>query len=148
SYGHTGYSGTSIWLDPGSGVFVIILTNRLHPDGRGDVRDLRTRVATIAAAVRESRGGAARSTAPMPVRVGIDVLRDRGFEPLRGRRIGLLTQRNEVAGDGRATIDVLRAAPDVKVAALFTPEHGLDADANGRVDSTRDAETGLPVYSL
>jgi CubicO group peptidase (beta-lactamase class C family) len=49
SFGHTGYSGVSMWLDRRSDTFVIILTNRLHPDGRGDVRALRESVATIAA---------------------------------------------------------------------------------------------------
>lgn len=149
SYGHTGYSGTSIWLDPHSGVFVIILTNRLHPDGRGDVRELRTHVATLAAAaVRNVGGTVERVDASVPVKVGIDVLRARNFEPLRGRRIGLLTQRAELAGDGRTTIEVLRSAPDVKLVALFAPEHGLDADLNGAVASDTDNGTGLPVYSL
>jgi len=149
SYGHTGYSGTSIWLDPGSGVFVIILTNRLHPDGHGDVRDLRTRVATLAAAaIRDIGGMAEQDKAALPVKAGIDVLRERNFEPLRGKRIGLLTQRNDTAADGRTTIDVLRGAPEIKLTVLFTPEHGLDADANGVVASATDPETGLPVYSL
>lgn len=49
SYGHTGYSGVSMWLDPNSETFVIVLTNRLHPAGRGDVKLLREEVATIAA---------------------------------------------------------------------------------------------------
>jgi uncharacterized protein YbbC (DUF1343 family) len=149
SYGHTGYSGTSIWLDPHSGVFVIILTNRLHPDGHGDVRELRMRVATVAAAAIRDVGGAAEQTeTAMPVKAGIDVLRERAFEPLRGKRVGLLTQRAEVAGDGRTTIAVLHSAPEVKLVALFSPEHGLDADANDIVASNTDAETGLPVYSL
>lgn len=56
SFGHTGYSGVSIWLDRRTDSFVIILTNRLHPDGRGDVRELRARVATLAAAsIRDVR---------------------------------------------------------------------------------------------
>ena len=37
SFGHTGFTGTSLWLDPGSGMFVVFLSNRLHPDGKGDV---------------------------------------------------------------------------------------------------------------
>lgn len=50
SYGHTGFTGTSLWIDPHSGTFLALLTSRLHPDGRGDVRDLRPRIATLAAA--------------------------------------------------------------------------------------------------
>ncbi|MGQ0659082.1 MAG: serine hydrolase domain-containing protein [Chromatiales bacterium] len=49
SFGHTGYSGVSMWLDRRSDAFVITLTNRLHPNGGGDVRELRARVATLAA---------------------------------------------------------------------------------------------------
>jgi CubicO group peptidase (beta-lactamase class C family) len=55
SFGHTGFTGTSLWLDPASGVFVIFLSNRVHPDGKGDVTELRARVATIAAAALTSK---------------------------------------------------------------------------------------------
>ena len=50
SFGHTGFTGTSLWLDPASGMFVVFLSNRVHPDGKGDVTQLRGRVATVAAA--------------------------------------------------------------------------------------------------
>ena len=50
SYGHTGFTGTSIWIDPYSKTYVIFLSSRLHPDGKGDVTPLRARVATVAAA--------------------------------------------------------------------------------------------------
>jgi CubicO group peptidase (beta-lactamase class C family) len=49
-FGHTGFTGTSIWVDPESAAAVILLTNRVHPDGKGDVRRLRRQVATLAAA--------------------------------------------------------------------------------------------------
>ncbi len=49
SYGHTGFTGTSLWIDPASRVFVVFLSNRVHPDGRGDVTPLRARVASIVA---------------------------------------------------------------------------------------------------
>jgi uncharacterized protein YbbC (DUF1343 family)/CubicO group peptidase (beta-lactamase class C family) len=49
SFGHTGFTGTSIWLDPASETFVVFLSNRVHPAGKGDVSDLRARVASIAA---------------------------------------------------------------------------------------------------
>ncbi len=53
SYGHTGYTGTSIWIDPGTGTSVVFLTNRVHPDDKGDVIALRSKVANVvAAAVR------------------------------------------------------------------------------------------------
>src|SRR5262245_7376718 len=50
SFGHTGFSGTSIWIDPASQMFVVFLSNRVHPDGKGDVATLRGRVSSIAAA--------------------------------------------------------------------------------------------------
>ena len=50
SYGHTGFTGVSLWLDPTTQTFVIFLSNRLHPDGKGDLKDVRSKVATIVAA--------------------------------------------------------------------------------------------------
>ena len=47
SYGHTGYTGTSLWIDPETQTFLIILTNRVHPDGKGNVKELRTELADI-----------------------------------------------------------------------------------------------------
>src|SRR5882762_2451980 len=49
SFGHTGFTGTSIWIDPASDTFVIFLSNRVHPDGKGDVGPVRARVASIVA---------------------------------------------------------------------------------------------------
>ena len=61
SFGHTGFTGTSLWIDPPTEMFVIFLSNRVHPDGKGDVTPLRARVATVAAAAvtEPSAGGAA-----------------------------------------------------------------------------------------
>ncbi|MCH7813728.1 MAG: DUF1343 domain-containing protein [Planctomycetes bacterium] len=84
------------------------------------------------------------------VKLGIDVLIDQGFKPLAGRRVGLITNPTGVTGDLRSTIDVLHAAPNVELVALFGPEHGVrgDAHAGDPVGDTRDARTGLAVYSL
>jgi len=49
SFGHTGFTGTSIWIDPATQMFVVFLSNRVHPNGKGDVGPLRGRVASIAA---------------------------------------------------------------------------------------------------
>jgi len=87
---------------------------------------------------------------PPGVLTGIDVLIRQNFAPLKGKRIGLVTNPTGVTRDLRATIDVLAAAPGVKLAALFGPEHGArgDARAGEHVESARDPRTGLPVYSL
>lgn len=84
------------------------------------------------------------------VRTGLEVLRDRGFAPLKGKRIGLITNPTGIDSDLRATVDILAKAPGVKLVALFGPEHGVrgDASAGAQVAGGRDADTGLPVYSL
>ena len=79
---------------------------------------------------------------------GIDVLRADGFAALKGLRVGLLTNHTGRARDGAATIDVLAAAPDVKLTALFSPEHGIRGILDATVPSATDEKTGLPIYSL
>ena len=83
-----------------------------------------------------------------PVRAGIDVLRASGFKALEGRRVALLTNLAARARTGELTLDVLRAAANVRLVALFAPEHGLTATQDAKVPSGRDARTGLPVHSL
>ena len=170
SYGHTGFTGTSLWIDPVTKTYVIILTNRVHPDGKGDVVPLRTQVATLVAgalgpasaeqvlASRRSltgyfelmKGYRLQGLRNGKVKTGIDVLEGENFAPLEGKHVGLITNHTGLASDGRRTIDVLYRAPGVRLVALFSPEHGLAGSAaeGAPVDSTRDAATGLPVYSL
>ncbi len=50
SYGHSGYTGTSIWIDPETQTAVVLLTNRVHPDDKGDIIALRSKVANVVAA--------------------------------------------------------------------------------------------------
>jgi uncharacterized protein YbbC (DUF1343 family)/CubicO group peptidase (beta-lactamase class C family) len=163
SFGHTGFTGTSIWIDPATKAFVIFLSNRLHPEGRGDVTPLRARVATIAAsaftaidtaglaATRRSFEAQTPAVAPppyTPVLNGIDVLRATGFAALKGMRVGLLTNHTGRTRDGAATIDVMADVPGVTLAALFSPEHGIRGLLDANVPSTRDERTGLPIHSL
>jgi uncharacterized protein YbbC (DUF1343 family)/CubicO group peptidase (beta-lactamase class C family) len=164
SFGHTGFTGTSIWIDPATGMFVIFLSNRVHPDGKGDVTPLRARVATVAAtgvtnlpaaapgAVWTGRDfGPSGTLAPrphLPVLSGIDVLRAEGFEKLRGKRVGLVTNHTGITRDGASTIDVLSGAKDVTLAALFSPEHGIRGAVDDKVASSTDEKTGLPIHSL
>ncbi|MDQ6893693.1 MAG: DUF1343 domain-containing protein [Acidobacteriota bacterium] len=159
SFGHTGFTGTSLWIDPSSRTFVILLSNRVHPEGGGDVVRLRAVVANVvAASVPESVVPAARrlsSRIPAParqVRAGIDVLVEEDFRPLAGLRIGLLTNATGVARDGRSTAEVLASAgakkAGVTLVRLFSPEHGLKIDADDTVSDHTDPATGLPVVSL
>lgn len=79
---------------------------------------------------------------------GVDVLRREGFASLRGRRVGLVTNHTGLDGEGRATADLLHAHPDVRLVALFGPEHGIRGAVDEKVPDGTDRATGLPVYSL
>jgi uncharacterized protein YbbC (DUF1343 family) len=85
---------------------------------------------------------------PGRVQVGIDVLEAEKFAPLRGKRVGLITNHTGLDAQGRNTVDLLSHAPGVQLVALFSPEHGLAGRNDERVSSTKDAATGLPIYSL
>ena len=163
SYGHTGFTGTSLWIDPASKSYVIFLSSRLHPDGVGDVGVLRSRIATVAAAVigggvpvstnlRVNPAGTPSSPkpqAPSPsVLSGIDVLARDGFAKLKGKRVGLITNHTGVARDGKSTIDLLHTAPGVQLVALFAPEHGIRGVLDADVPAERDQKTGLTIHSL
>ena len=168
SYGHTGFTGTSIWIDPFSDTYVILLTNAVHPGGKGNVIALRSEIADIAATayahLPSAKELAARPTVtsfyeilssyrtPAPANdktgTGIDVLESEGFAPLAGLRVGLITNQSGRDAAGRRTIDVLNSAPGVKLVAIFSPEHGIQGVADEKVASSRDAATGLPIYSL
>ncbi|HJT86628.1 MAG TPA: exo-beta-N-acetylmuramidase NamZ domain-containing protein, partial [Bryobacteraceae bacterium] len=164
SYGHTGFTGTSLWIDPSTQTYVILLANSVHPTARPAITPLRSAVATIAAAsvglsvrnvtltgYNETFTGAgvhrvvARNAA---TRTGLDVLEDQKFQPLLGKRIGLITNQTGVDRYGRRNVDVMRQA-GVNIAALFSPEHGIAGkqDRPGIADTT-DAASGLPVFSL
>ncbi len=164
SYGHTGFTGTSIWIDPVSDTYVILLANSVHPHLRPAITSLRGRVATITAAAlgidapgvaltgyNETINGAGlareveRNTLTL---TGLDVLAAEGFQPLRGKRIGLITNQTGVDHMGRRNIDVMRAA-GVNLVALFSPEHGF-AGTQDRPDvgNSTDAATGIKVFSL
>jgi uncharacterized protein YbbC (DUF1343 family)/CubicO group peptidase (beta-lactamase class C family) len=166
SFGHTGFTGTSIWIDPATRMFVVFLSNRVHPEGRGDVTPLRARVATVAAAALDAlpvpprslafsprdfgpSPAAAPQPAPRPAVVtGLDVLRADAFAPLTGRRVGLVTNHTGRARDGAAAIDLLHGARGVSLVALFSPEHGIRGVLDASVPSSVDERTGLPIHSL
>ena len=81
---------------------------------------------------------------------GIEVLKQNEFEGLRGKRVGLITNPTGIDNSLRSTIDILHAAPEVKLAALFAPEHGVRGDihAGDHVDASVDAATGVAVRSI
>lgn len=172
SYGHSGWTGTSIWIDPFSRTFVIFLSNRNHPDESGNVIALRHRLGTLAAeavadfnfnfvpgALAARRGsrdagraqtsaGSEPPSAFAPVLNGIDVLERQRFAPLRGLRVGLITNHTGHDRARRSTIDLLKAAPGVKLVALFSPEHGIRGTIDAKIGDSVDERTGLPIHSL
>jgi len=146
-FGHTGFTGTSLWVDPATSMFVVVLTSRLHPDGKSpSPTALRRQVATVAAAAVV--GGLPGPEPLRPVLCGVDVLARDGFAPLKGKRVGLVTNHTGLTREGVPTIDALFKAPGVKLAALFSPEHGIRGAVDAEVSDSRDEATGLPVYSL
>jgi uncharacterized protein YbbC (DUF1343 family)/CubicO group peptidase (beta-lactamase class C family) len=168
SYGHLGYTGTELWIDPVTETYIILLTNRVHPAGGGDVKTLRAEIKKVVSdalgplsnnQILNNRPSLAvyflkekpikyDSTDTGRLRTGIDVLHSERFSALAGMRIGLVTNHTGIDSEGRRTVDLLYHAPGVKLKAIFSPEHGLDGTADKKIPSSRDRITGLPVYSL
>lgn len=161
--GHTGYTGTGLWIDFVQKRFVVVLTSRLH-GATGDARPLRRQVLALVASLAPALSaqalvqydpgfaahlGAAPSAALQPaVRTGIDVLRESGYAALQGRRVGLITHLAAIDRHGWRTLDRLRHAPGVTLVRVFTPEHGLYGDLEGRIPSGTEPFSGVPLESL
>lgn len=157
SFGHKGFTGTLIWIDPETRTYLIVLGNRVYPDGEAREETLRDKVfsltvqATGRLAPASPADALSQNPAGMPanrIMTGVDVLAARKFAALAGKRVGLITNHTGLDAAGRRTIDLLSGAPGVKLRALFSPEHGLSGKADWKVASGRDAPTGLPVHSL
>lgn len=152
-YGHTGFTGTALWVDPVSLTYVIILTNRVHPAGRGDAQPLRRQIMQVVIAALgspsvDSETALVERGVRNKVESGIDVLAAEQFAPLTGLRVGLITNHTGLDAAGRRTLDLLYRAPNVKLAAIFSPEHGLSGNVDEKVASSVEPITALPVFSL
>ena len=159
SYGHTGYTGCSIWIDPHTRLWIVLMTNRVHPTTRTSVVSLRSRIASAAAAAlddldfdpaREAVGGRAAAIPAVPrVETGLDALVAGNFERLAGKRIGLITNHTGIDRLGRRNIDLLAARTDLELLRVFSPEHGLTGKFDEEViDDAVDPATGTPIVSL
>jgi uncharacterized protein YbbC (DUF1343 family) len=157
SFGHKGFTGTMLWIDPETRTFLIVLSSRVYPDGEARDETLRDKVFSLVvqATGRPAPVSPADILSRLPdgasaprVLTGTDVLAARKFAPLSGKRVGLITNHTGMDAVGRRTIDLLARAPGVKLRAIFSPEHGLSGKVDQRVASGRDEFTNLPVYSL
>jgi len=178
SFGHTGFTGTSLWIDPTTQTYIIVLSNAVHPRGKGSAIALRSKIATAVAAAlplttaekdelrsasitgyNEAQTGVRRvASRNGSVQTGIDVLEAHAFDLVRGttlngdatkNKIGLLTNQTGVDSQGRRTIDVLSQAQGVSLDAIFSPEHGVTGTLDTTdIENSKDAATGIPVYSV
>ena len=174
SFGHTGFTGTSLWIDPVTDTYIVLLTNAVHPHGSKGTTALRSKVATavvqtLSLSVSEEAKlrladitgynelmPAARRIAARngDVKNGIDVLEAHGFRELHPEanhpvRVGLVTNQTGLDAHGVRTADALAHAPGVKLSAIFSPEHGIA----GKLDTTsignsKDEATGATIYSV
>jgi uncharacterized protein YbbC (DUF1343 family) len=164
SFGHTGFTGTSVWIDPSTQTYVVLLCNSVHPDLRPALTPLRSKVATIVAAnvglterkvlvtgYNETWTGAAsrRQIARNGMTLtGLDVLEAQKFAPFAGKRIGLITNQSGLNREGKRNIDLMKLA-GVQIGAIFSPEHGfLGKEDRPGIQDTEDAATGIKVLSL
>ena len=160
SYGHTGFTGPSLWIDPASKTYVILMTNSVHPRGGKNLNPLRSKIGTVVAAAVGVPGpapayetlegaGVRRMTAPNhEVLTGLDVMEAANFAELAGKRVGLITNHTGLDRAGQRNIDAMRAA-GVRLTAIFSPEHGLTGkEDRPDVADDKDAASGLPVRSL
>ena len=173
SFGHTGFTGTSMWIDSTTQTYIILLTNSVHPRGKGSAVALRSKVATAVAAglpltitetdqlrwknitgYNEAQTASRRiATRNGTVRSGIDVLEAHDFDALRAatgtKKIGVLTNQTGIDSQGRRTIDVLAHASGISLDAIFSPEHGVTGEMDTTdIANSKDAATGVPVYSV
>ncbi|MGA8440509.1 MAG: serine hydrolase [Candidatus Sulfotelmatobacter sp.] len=172
-YGHTGFTGTSMWIDPTTQTYIILLTNAVHPRGKENAIALRSKVATAVAAAlpltlsekellrwqsitgyNEAQSAARHMSARNGnVKNGIDVLEEHAFDILQvagsKKRVGLLTNQTGLDADNHRTIDVLAHAPGLSLDAIFSPEHGVTGTLDTTdVGNTKDAATGILVHSV
>jgi uncharacterized protein YbbC (DUF1343 family)/CubicO group peptidase (beta-lactamase class C family) len=162
SFGHTGFTGTSMWIDPWSQTYVVLLTNSVHPVRKPAITSLRGKIATLTAAAygiqhpqvrltgySETMAGVTRPVLRNgDVRTGLDVWNAEKFVALKGKRVGLITNHTGVDRLGRRNLDLMVEA-GVNVTAVFSPEHGIQGtEDHENVGNSRDSKTHVRIWSL
>jgi len=165
TFGHTGFTGTSLWMDWRTNTYVILLANAIHPRGNPPISNLRGEVATAAARaldlypcgptpIFEIRdcitipvAGSLRSPNSIPTLTGIDILESSHAAALANLRLGLFTNQSGIDAQGHRTIDILYQT--TKLTTLFSPEHGLATSLDTEhIANSTDSATHLPIISL
>jgi uncharacterized protein YbbC (DUF1343 family) len=149
AFGHGGFTGTAIWIDPALDLYVVFLSNRVHPDGKGLVNPLIARIASAAVGALVEPRGVPQAATDRPVLTGIDVLVRDGFRQLAGKRVAVITNHTGLDRERRRTASLLAKADGVTLVAIFGPEHGASGTFDqANVPDGKDEETGVPVKSL
>ncbi len=164
AFGHGGFTGTVLWIDPESDLFFIFLSNRVHPNGKGLVNPLAGQIANLVGAAvwpttvspltvsnrnEATSAVAQQADAGQGVLCGIDVLVRDGFKQLAGKKVGLITNHTGRDIQGNSTVRLFHEAKNIELVALFSPEHGFEGNVDiPLVKDAQDKSTGLKVYSL
>lgn len=163
TFGHTGFTGTMFWIDPKNDCYLILLTNSVHPDGKGKTVALRRQVSTAVAEALlgrlddtfttpttrpTSRPAGSTASAVATIQCGIDVLKADHFKLLQGQRVAVVTNQTGLDAQGTHLVELLAGAKNVKLVKIFSPEHGLYGVLDEKVADATDPKTGLHVYSL
>ncbi len=158
AFGHGGFTGTVLWIDPELDLFFIFLSNRVHPNGKGSVNHLAGQIVNLVASSVVQPGlsdANARVSSEVPGRSlrrvlsGLDILKRNNYSELRGQRVGLITNHTGLDAEGNSAVKMLHESEKVNLRALFSPEHGFAGQLDvSRIDNAIDPTSGLTIFSL
>ncbi len=140
AFGHTGFTGTSLWIDRTSGLFVILLSNTVHPTRENRGSETLRRV--IHQAIAEEFFPPTSNT-----HTGLDRLIRENYRAIENRQIALLTNHSAVDQRGKHILDSLVYAKNMTIKTIYTPEHGLRGEAEAG-EKVAGQVGPVPVVSL
>lgn len=157
SFGHTGFTGTSLWIDPTTKSFIVLLANGVHGKPPAVLTPLRRMVSNVvAASFADLPLGPGRLATTLPksleeyaqVQTGLEVLEAENFKRLEGHKVGIVCNHTAVDRKGNHLVDMMFANKNVEIVALFSPEHGIRGALDESIKNSSDEKTGLKIYSL
>ncbi|HUP81928.1 MAG TPA: exo-beta-N-acetylmuramidase NamZ domain-containing protein, partial [Pirellula sp.] len=148
AFGHGGFTGNVLWIDPELDLFFVFLSNRVHPNGKGSVNQLAGKIANVVA-TSVTKSDSVEKHSPRSVLTGLDVLEANSFRELAGQRVGLITNHTGRNHAGQSAVNLFKNAANVKLKALFSPEHGFEGKLDiAKVSDSEDKATGVKIFSL